>query len=298
MSIMEGNFASTYMLPIVIGIIMINLGFSLDLRDFKEIIKNPKQIVIGLISQMILLPLIAFGIANISGLSPELKVGIMIIAACPGGAVSNLITYWLKGSVPLCISLTTLNSFLILITMPAIVYFSLYFFTGDAGIIDTPVTSMIIKIFFMILIPVGIGMYVRYKNKPGAQKLESYMKYLTTLLLAVVYSFVIFEKKDGEMTKLSEYMEIAPWVFAMNVLGMTAGFLMGRWNRLNIKKQITLSVEVGIQNSALAITIAGSEVFLGNHEMALPAVVYGAFTFFNAVIFGMIIKKINPRKNI
>ncbi|MGM0649236.1 MAG: bile acid:sodium symporter family protein, partial [Bacteroidota bacterium] len=191
---------------------MINLGLSLDIRDFKEIIKNPRQVVIGLISQMILLPLIAFGIANISGLSPELKVGIMIIAACPGGAVANLITYWLKGSVPLCISLTSLNSILILITLPAIVYFSLYFFTGDAGLIAMPVSSMIIKIFFMILIPVAIGMYVRYRNKSGAEKIESYLKYLTTLLLAVVYSFVIFEKNDGEMTKLNEYLEIAPWV--------------------------------------------------------------------------------------
>jgi len=218
----------------------------------------------------------------------------MIIAACPGGAVANLITYWLKGSVPLCLSLTTTNSILILITLPAIVYFSLYFFTGDAGLIAMPVTSMIIKIFFMILIPVGIGMYIRYKNKSGAERIESYMKYLTTLLLAVVYSFVIFEKNDGEMTKLSEYLEIAPWVFTMNVLGMIAGFLMGRLNRLNIQKQITLAVEVGIQNSALAITIAGSEAFLGNHVMALPAVVYGAFTFFNAVIFGLIIKKIRP----
>jgi bile acid:Na+ symporter, BASS family len=294
---MEGNITSTYFLPVVIGIIMFNLGLSLQVADFREIFRHPKQIVIGLLAQMILLPLIAFGIANISGLSPELKTGIMIIAACPGGAVSNLITYLLKGSVSLSVSLTSINSILILITLPAIVYFSLYYFTGDAGIISMPVMTMVIKIFVMILIPVGIGMMLRYRNSAKAKKLESWLKYLTTLLLAVVYSFVIFEKNGGQITKLSEYLTIAPWVFGMNLLGMISGFLIGRWNGLNIQKQITLSVEVGIQNTALAITIAGSEAFLGNHEMAVPAVAYGAFTFFNAILFGVLIKKTRPKQS-
>ncbi|MFP4663737.1 MAG: bile acid:sodium symporter family protein [Bacteroidales bacterium] len=295
---MQSGIVSTYFLPGVIAIIMFTLGLTLDIRDFRNIIKHPRQVFIGLGAQMIFLPLIAFGIANISGLSPELKVGIMIIAACPGGAVSNLITYFLRGSVSLSVALTSLNSVLILITLPAFVYFSLWFFTEQAAFIVMPVSSMMIKVFVMILVPVGIGMLIRYKNRLTAKKIESYLKYFTTILLAVVYGFVVFEKNgdDGTVTHISEYLKVAPWVFGMNVLGMLTGYLMGRWNGLDLRRQITLSVEVGIQNSALAITIAGSEAFLGNHEMAIPAVTYGAFTFFNAVLFGMIIKKIKPRK--
>jgi BASS family bile acid:Na+ symporter len=293
---MQSGIVSTYFLPVVIAIIMFTLGLTLYIRDFKNIIKHPRQVFIGLAAQMIVLPLIAFGIANISGLSPELKVGIMIIAACPGGAVSNLITYFLKGSVSLSVSLTSVNSILILVTLPAIVYFSLWHFTDTAAFVDMPVSDMMLKVFVMILVPVGIGMLIRHKNRLTAKKIESYLKYFTTILLAVVYSFVIFEKNgdNGSMTPISEYLKIAPWVFALNVLGMSTGYLMGRWFGLDLQKQITLSVEVGIQNSALAITIAGSAAFLGNHEMAIPAVVYGAFTFFNALLFGMIIKKIKP----
>lgn len=292
---MQNGLVSTYFLPAVIGIIMFNLGLTLNLQDFRYIIKKPRQLFVGLASQMILLPLIAFLIANISGLSSPLKVGIMIIAACPGGAVSNLITYFLRGSVSLSVSLTSINSVFILFTLPAIVFLSLNYFTDSSAFIDMPVKSMIIKIFVMILLPVAIGMIVRHRNKKAASKLESYLKYLTTLLLAVVYSFVIFEKNGGSITKVSEYLQIAPYVFTLNVLGMLSGYFMAKLNKFNIEKQITLSVEIGIQNSALAITIAGSAAFLGNHQMALPAVVYGAFTFFNAVIFGLIIKKIRKR---
>ncbi|MFW6020006.1 MAG: bile acid:sodium symporter family protein [Bacteroidales bacterium] len=288
---MEESFASTYLLPVVIGIIMFNLGLGLRLQDFRRIVHNPGSFFVGLFSQMVLLPLLAFGIASISELSPEVKVGIVIIAACPGGAVSNLITYYLKGNVPLSISLTSVNSFIILITIPVIVHIALNIFLSDSTYIEMPVLYTISRVFFMIIIPVIIGMIVRARTPKRADKMENILKYATVLLLAVVYSFVIFEKNDGSMTSLSRYLEIAPYVFALNVMGMLAGYFAARLFRFNMAKQITLSVEVGIQNSALAITIAGGAAFLGNHEMALPAVVYGMFTFFNAVIFGLIIRK-------
>lgn len=294
---METNIVSTYFLPAVLALIMFNLGLSLRVSDFKRILKEPKQLFIGLISQIIILPLVAFGIASISGLSNELKIGIMLIAACPGGAVSNLITYYLKGSVSLSVSLTTVNSVIILFSLPAIVWFSLSHFMDETEIISMSVNETILKIFVMILIPTGLGMFLRHRQRLTAYKIEQIMKYLSVVLLAVVYSIVIFEKNGGSRTPISEYLSIAPWVFALNILGMLTGFWMARFNGLNISKQITLSVEVGIQNSALAITIASSAAFLGNHEMAVPAVVYGMFTFFSAVVFGLIVRKfVKPTK--
>lgn len=296
---MSESFASTYLLPVVIGIIMFNLGLNLRLKDFGRILHNPASFFVGLFSQMVLLPFIAFMIAHAAPLAPEIKVGIVIIAACPGGAVSNLITYYLKGNVPLSISLTSVNSFLILITIPIIVHLGLNFFMGESSPINMPVTQTIGRVFLMIIIPVIIGMFVRARKAKTANRIERILKYGTVVLLAVVYSFVIFEKNDGSMTSIDRYLEIAPYVFILNVIGMFLGYLLARIFRFNTAKQITLAVEVGIQNSALAITIASGAAFLGSHKMALPAVVYGMFTFFNAVIFGLIIKKwlgYNPLK--
>ncbi|MEA1874199.1 MAG: bile acid:sodium symporter family protein [Bacteroidota bacterium] len=294
---MEGTLISTYFLPAVLAIIMFNLGLSLRILDFKHILKQPRQLLIGLTAQIIILPLIAFGIASISTLSSEMKVGIMLIAACPGGAVSNLITYYLKGSVSLSVSLTTINSVIILGSLPAIIWIALTQFLGESETVTMSVQETILKIFAMILVPTSLGMLLRHKRRLTAYKIEQIMKYLSVILLAIVYSFVIFEKNGGQRTSIAEYFEIAPWVFLLNLLGMLTGFWMARFNGLNIKKQITLSVEVGIQNSALAITIASSAAFLGNHQMALPAVVYGMFTFFSAIIFGLIIRKwVKPSK--
>ncbi len=291
---MSGSFASTYLLPVVIGIIMFNLGLSLRLSDFGRILHNPGSFFVGLFSQMIILPGLAFAIAAMSPLAPAVKVGIVIIAACPGGAVSNMITYYLKGNVPLSISLTSVNSFLILFTIPLIVHLGLITFMTESQYINMPVLYTLSRVFTMIIIPVIIGMVVRARARKLAEKLEGFLKYATIILLAVVFSFVIFEKNGGSITQIDRYLKITPYVLALNIAGMLVGFFAARIFRFGTAKQITLSIEVGIQNSALAITIAGSTAFLGNHEMALPAVVYGMFTFFNAVIFGWIIKKWFP----
>lgn len=288
---MSDSFASTYLLPVVIGIIMFNLGLTLRIGDFRRILQHPASFFVGLFSQMVLLPLIAFGIASMADLSPALKVGIVIIAACPGGAVSNLITYYLKGNVPLSISLTSVNSFLILLTIPLIVHLGLQTFLDESEMIQMPVFMTIFRVFVMIIIPVLFGMFLRARLSNLADKLERILKYLVLVFLAVVYSIVIFEKDGGSMTSIREYLEIAPYVFALNVFGMFTGYFLARLSGFNKAKQITLAVEIGIQNSALAITIAGGAAFLGSHQMALPAVVYGMFTFFNAIIFGLIIKK-------
>lgn len=288
---METSIFSAYFLPIVIGIIMFNLGLTLTLQDFKNIFAQPKPLIIGLTCQMILLPLIAFGIASISGLSPILKIGIIIIAACPGGATSNLITYLLKGDVPLSISLTVVNNILILFSIPALVYVALQVFLDQPEMIEMPVVRTITRIFFMILIPTLTGIAIRAKFRKFSTVTARYLKYITTALLALVFTLVIFEKNGGERTSFSEYLQVAPYVLSLNILGMLSGYFIARLLRFKIARRITLSVEVGIQNSALAITIASSQMFLGSHEMALPALVYGLFTFFNAVLFGLLIKK-------
>lgn len=288
---MEASLFSEYILPVTLGLIMVNLGLSLHLEDFRLIFSEPKALITGLCCQMILLPAIAFGIAAISGLPDEIKIGIILISVCPGGATSNLITYLLKGNVALSISLTSINSILILFSIPAYILLASGLFMNEETIISLPFLPTILKIFLMILLPTAFGILIRYHFPRRAQAVEKYMKYITTFLLGVVFLFVILTNHSESEHPFRLYLRIAPLVFLLNILGMSSGYYFGRWLRFRKPKLITLSIEVGIQNSALAITIASSPVFLGNTNMAVPAVIYGMFTFFNAVIFGMIVNR-------
>lgn len=288
---MDTTIFSKLMLPITIGLIMFNMGLSLTIKDFKYTFAYPKALLIGLCCQMVLLPVIAFGLATVSNLSPAIKVGIVIIAACPGGATSNLITYLLKGDVALSISLTAINSILILFSIPGISFLALQVFLNKETMVSLPFIQTILKILLMILLPTFLGVIVRLKASHIAKKMEKSMKYGTTILLAIVFAFSIIDNNSRTTNSFEMYVSIAPYALALNIAGMLSGYLVGRLAGFNKKRQITLIVEVGIQNSALAITIASSEVFLGNTQMAIPAVIYGMFTFFNAVLFGYIIKK-------
>ena len=287
----DSNFAATYLLPIVLGLIMFNIGLSLTVNDFKRIFLYPRGLFVGLIAQMIILPLIAFGIAHLSGLPPAIQVGIVIIAACPGGATSNLITYLLRGDVALSVSLTALNSLLVIFSIPFIVFLALKAFMGAGTYVELSFWDTIFKIFVMILIPTGSGVYFRSKYPKTSRFVEKKMKFISIALLAIIFTIAIVGNNQGTGTSLKPYLNVAPYVFFLNVLGMTAGFLMGRILKIRVTQQISLSVEVGIQNSALAITIASSSLFLNNFAMSIPAVVYGMFTFFSAVLFGLIIRK-------
>lgn len=286
---MESSFLATYLLPFSIGIIMFNLGLSLTLEDFKQIFIFPRSLIIGLIAQIIFLPIIAFTIAFFSNFPNEIKLGIILIAACPGGATANLITYHLKGNVALSVSITSINSFIILFTIPWLIFLGTHIFFQEGTIIHLPVWITIRKIVAMVLIPTMLGVFFRHFYSEKARKLEKTMKYIALAFFAIIFIVTIF--KDESNRSINTYVNIAPYVLLLNVLAMFAGFFSGYFMHLSKDKLITLSVEVGIQNSALAITLASSPLFLNNSTIALPAIIYGLITFVNAVIFGYIIQR-------
>ncbi len=271
---------------------MFNLGLSLTFENFRRIIHYPKPLIVGLFSQMILLPLIAFIIAYFSGLSPEFKIGIILIAICPGGATANLITYWLKGNVALSISLTSINSLLILITIPLMLFFSMTVFAAEGNFVVLPFWETVGNVFLMVILPVMLGLLFKHYYNERAIKVERVLKYISTFLLAVVFSFAIFLNKDGDKSLIDFYRQVIPHVILLNVLGMLAGFFAGWIFRFKTDTLITLPIEVGIQNSTLAITIAISASFLNNPMISVPATVYGMFTFFTALIFGYLVKRL------
>jgi BASS family bile acid:Na+ symporter len=281
---------SEYFLPVTLAIITLGMGLSLTDKDFRNIFLQPKPVIIGLCCQMILLPVIAWLIARSANIDPYFKVGLMIIAACPGGATSNLITYLLRGNVALSISMTALNSILTLITIPLVVHFSLEAFIHEDAAIQLNVGMTILKVFLITIVPAFAGTRIR-KNYPDFSiELERPLRVVLPLLLMVVYAGVIFIDQGIGAATRADFAKIFPHALLLNILAMVSGFLVARIFRLRVKNQFTISIEVGLQNSALAIFVAAA--LLKNNDMALVPVVYGSFSFFSTLLFGWSVKKL------
>lgn len=287
---MIGKIISTYILPIALALIMFNLGLSLTFAKFKNVFKQPKALLVGLFCQMLLLPVLAFGLASISQLPVEFKIGIILIAICPGGATSNLITYLLRGNVALSISLTSVNSVLILITIPLFLFLGVQLFAHEKELITLPFLTTFGNVFLMVILPVLLGLVVREYKEQLAINIEKILKYISVILLAMVFAMAMILNKNGDKSLLHYYGQVLPYVLLLNVMGMFVGLIASKVYKFDLKTLITLPIEVGIQNSALAITLAISSAFLNNPLMSVPAIVYGMFTFFSALLFGYLVK--------
>ena len=288
LALMQSLFSELF-LPATLAIITLGMGLSLTERDFRNIFVYPRAVAIGLCCQMLLLPLVAFLLARISNLDPLFKVGLMVIAACPGGATSNLITYLLRGNVALSISMTAINSLITLVTIPLVVTLSLGFFIHEDVDIHLKVGETIINVILIILLPAYAGTRIRKWKPLLADKLERPLKIILPILLALMFAGVIFIDQGTESAKVTGFLNILPYALALNILTMATGLLIATIAGLRIRDRYTISIEVGLQNSALAIFV--SATLLESHTMAMVPVVYGSFTFFSTLLFGWIVKR-------
>ena len=281
---------SHYFLPVTLAIITLGMGLSLTERDFRNIFIHPKAVITGLCCQMILLPVIAYIIARFINIDPLFKVGLMIIAACPGGATSNLITYILRGNVALSISMTAINSIITLVTIPVVVSLSLDIFIHQETAIKMDVTETILKVFLITIVPAFAGTRIRKWKPLLADGLERPLRIILPLLLLLIYTGVIFIGQGNDSATRADFIRIFPYALLLNIVAMASGLLVARSLRLGVKNQFTIAIEVGLQNSALAIVVAVT--LLESHSMALVPVVYGSFSFFSTLFFGWIVKKV------
>jgi len=266
-------------LNVVLGLIMFGLGLSLSPADFRHLFNQPKALAIGLFSQMALLPVIAFVIAKFAPVSPELQVGIMILSVCPGGITSNLVSYFVKGNVALAISLTVCNAFLSLFTIPTLVNLFLEYFMTDGQVIVLPFWQTMFEIFAITILPATIGVMLNFRFSHLAGKTEKYLNSVLPVLLLLVFLFKFLAGSENGGTAMSweDIWKLTPWVIGLNVLSMLLGFFAGKVFNLSFKNRITISVEVGLHNTALALLIAGEK--LNNHAMEKPALVYAMYSF-------------------
>lgn len=285
------NLFSDILLPITIAFITLGMGISIEAKDFKFVFTKPKAMIIGICCQMLLLPSIAFFIGVITNIDPVYKVGLIIISACPGGATSNLVTYLLKGNVALSISMTVLNSMITVISIPLIVSLALIFFLGEDTSITLPFGNTVLKVFLVTILPASVGVSLRKYFPLTVTKLENPLKYIMPLLLLAIYAGVIFIDEGEESAQLTDQISLLPFPLLLNILAMFFGWIVARAFRLNSRNQFTISIEVGLQNSALAIFVAA--FLLNNQSMAIVPVIYGSFSFFTTAFFGYMVKKMS-----
>jgi BASS family bile acid:Na+ symporter len=296
---MFGELLATYILPLVLALIMLGMGLSLTFNDFKRIIRYPKSMLVGLGLQMIGLPFWAFLLAWVAPFSPAIKVGIVLVAACPGGTVSNLITYLLQGNLALSILLTSFNSLLTIFTIPSIVNLALWVFMGDRRELSLPFWNTFVQILLITVIPAVLGIYVRHRvGKRRVEQWQRWLKYLLPGLLGIAMVLTIYFNQDNSLSfRWYDYLGILPFMLGLNLGGMLLGYYVSKAVHLKRKNCLTIAIEVGLQNTGLAITVATSATMLNSPEAAIPASVYALFTFFTAVGLGLFFRERLPRKD-
>jgi BASS family bile acid:Na+ symporter len=278
---------SKVFLPLSLAIIMLGMGMTLIVSDFTRILKKPKDILIGLTNQLILLPIIGFSLAIAFNLSPVMAVGLMILATCPGGPTSNLITQVCRGNIALSVTLTAIMSILSVLTIPFILSYALAYFGTDTNVtIKLPILDTILQIMVITIIPISIGMLIRRFKIKFAKRLEKSMRIASTIIFALVFLAVL----AANFSIIGKAMrEVGLVTLLLNIITMGFGYVTARLFNLNLKSAISITVESGIQNGTLAFVIATS--ILNNVEMGIPTGAYAIWMFITAGILMWVLGK-------
>ncbi len=276
----------------VLGLIMFGIGLSLTAKDFANIVRRPRAFFTALSAQMLGLPVIAFFLALLAPIPAEIKMGLIILSASPGGATSGFLTYLWKGNVALSLSLTSVNSILTLFSIPIIVNIGLKTFMGRETDLHLPFWETVQHIFFITIVPATIGLLVRRYYPVFAEKISKPAKYVMLGLLFIVFCVKIFAgpNSGGAGLTMHDFWIITPIALVQNACCLFFGYFVMKWNGFAHPSRITMTMEAGVQNTTLAFLIAGT--LLQNQEMIKPALIYSVFSFWTACIFAYVSNKI------
>jgi len=273
--------------PVCLAIIMFGLGLGLNLADFKRVITIPRDFLIGFLGQVIILPIIAFILIHIISMPPEIALGVMVIAAAPGGVTSNILTKFANGDVALSVTLTAVVSLISVITVPLIVYNSANFL----GFEITKEISMIniaIKMFFAVTIPVIFGMTVRSLMTDFIISKTLLVQRLSVLLFLVVFISIWVEEWDRIISFITRAGLVA---FILNMTMIFIGYFMAKYLASGLKQRKCISLECGLQNGTLAVFVA-TQLF-DDIVFMVPTAAYALIMFVTSIIFVLIVRKIN-----
>lgn len=272
-------------LPLALAFIMFVLGLGLTFDDFARVAQKPRDFIIGALAQIVLLPAVAFLLVSVWSLPPELALGVMIIAAAPGGVTSNILTAFARGDVALSISLTAVISLLSVITIPAVVVFSYtQLIGGEAG--NVSVASTAISVFAIVTVPVLIGLAVRRYAERFAIRIEPVARQITAILFVLVLAGAIFQERANIATYFAQAGLIT---LVLNLVMMVLAYIIARIFASGSRQRITISLECGLQNGTLAIAVA--TLLFDGGLATVPAATYSLIMFATALIYIAILRR-------
>ena len=280
------NIVTDVILPLALAFIMFVLGLGLTGTEFSRVIKQPRDFFVGALSQVILLPVIAFILVKIWPIAPELAIGVMIIAAAPGGVTSNLLTSFAKGDVALSISLTAIISLFSVITIPFIVLTSVELLGGSNITQDISLFSMSRDMFLIVTVPVILGMLLRKFSSGVALKLEPIAKKVSIALFVLVLLGAIAAERENV---ISYFAQAGPITLILNVVMMIVAYYVAQFLASGTKQKKCITIECGLQNGTLAIFVATS--IFGGGMYVIPAATYSLIMFATSLIFVYLVRK-------
>ncbi|TFV45137.1 bile acid:sodium symporter family protein [Blastococcus sp. TF02A-35] len=268
-------------LPLALAVVMFGLGLSLTPQDFTAIGRRPKVVLVALALQLLVLPVLCFGVVLAFDLPPLLAVGMLLLAASPGGTTANLFSHLFRGDVALNITLTAVNSVIAVVTLPVVTNIAIqYFDPADSGSLGLQFGKTL-QVFAVVLVPVALGMLVRRRSAPFADRMDKPVRILSAVVLALVIVGTMLAEQD----RIGEYLrQIGLPAVVFCLLSLTVGFAVPRLLGVAHRQATASAFEIGIHNSTLAIAVAVS--VLGSVELAVPAAVYGVLMFPLAAVFG------------
>lgn len=277
---MQGDLLTSVLLPAILAFIMFSLGVGLTPPDFVRIVRQPRALLVGVFCHFVLLPLACFVLIKLTGLTGAFAVGFMILAACPTGTTSNLLTYIARGDVALALSFTAVASVLTIFTLPVVVAWSLQYFSGSTQAVSVPATSMMAQVFLLLGLPVALGMAVRRLWPQRALRLEPVATRVATVLFVLI---VVAAVAKNWALLVANFGQLAGFAVVLNLTMLACGFFVAWLARLSRPQAVTLGIETAVQNATLALVIASS--VLKNDAMAIPGALYGVLMYAGGLLF-------------
>ncbi|MGB5810733.1 MAG: bile acid:sodium symporter family protein [Polyangiales bacterium] len=270
----DQSAAVQYFLPFTIAMIMLAMGLGLVGNDFRRVLEKPRGVIVGLAGQLVVLPALGFGVAWLFGLGPELAVGLVLVAACPGGAHSNLYASLARADVALSVTLTAVSGFVTIVTIPPLVRVATQVFATDGELPALPILDTMVQIFVVMAIPVLLGMWIRTRSDTWARRLERLVKGFAILLLALIVVGSV-ARQAGDVAGFVRQAGLP--VLVLNVTAMVIGYGIAIATGLPAPQRRTVTLEVGIQNGALAFALAAG--LLDSIVVAIPAILYSLLVY-------------------
>ncbi len=277
-------------LPLALAVIMATLGLTLTPDDFRRVLRSPRAVSIGLANLLVLSPLLGFAVAEVTGLDPVLAVGLVLLAASPGGTLANLLTHVARGETALSVTMTAVSSVCAVITVPLYLSLAIDHFGAPLGD-DVSMLGTVVKVFAITVVPLSLGMTYRARRTEHALELEPRLKPLGL----AIFVLVVIGAVASEWDKLTEsFWTVAPAALMLNVLAMSLSFTIARAARLPERSATAIAMELGVHNSTVTITIATTI----STELAIPGAVYSAFMFVTAGAFAKVMATRNARADV